>query len=331
MSDYTDRPYWLPDGNSFDVTTPSLLGKPSAGIGLLSGNSSPSLPMPSFGSAPYGAGLLSSGPPSTPPQLQTPSTLAGILSQGGPVPSPDFTSLQFDPGPMPSPVPGLLGPFAGQGQSPGMPQPGLLSLSSGTQGFRGLLASGSNDGTSDPNGPPSYGQTDPSAGPQAPPRTYYPRDMTISDAGINHIRNAEGHSRNAYSDDAGNPTNGIGHLLLPGESTAPWTDDHVEEQFHNDLNTAQRAVRSLVRVPLTQDQFDMLTSLAINVGRGGIAKSNMLKNLNDGDYVGAATNMLTFDHAKGQIDPGLTTRRRLEAGKFLGPDLNLLPQDRPSD
>ena len=75
----------------------------------------------------------------------------------------------------------------------------------------------------------------------------------------------------------------------------------------------------------------MLTSLAVNVGRGGIAKSNTLKNLNDGDYVGAATNMLTFDHAKGNIDDNLTKRRRREAGIFLGPDTNLLPPDRPSD
>lgn len=134
-----------------------------------------------------------------------------------------------------------------------------------------------------------------------------------------------------YLKDEKNWTIGYGHNLGPNEP-APgtlWTERQSLDQLKKDMADAVDRVRRLVRVPLTQDQFDALTSLAFNTREDSFKNSRMLKNLNARDYTGAAREMLTFDHSGGVRLKGLTDRRRAEAIRFMGREAHRLPSERP--
>jgi len=82
-------------------------------------------------------------------------------------------------------------------------------------------------------------------------------------------------------------------------------------------------VRSLVKVPLTQNQFDALVSFQYNTG--GLAGSTLLRKLNAGDYQGAADQFLLWDKVTDPITRQkkpfavLTERRVKERKLFLTP------------
>ncbi|EGK1758692.1 lysozyme [Salmonella enterica subsp. enterica serovar Enteritidis] len=53
------------------------------------------------------------------------------------------------------------------------------------------------------------------------------------------------------------------------------------------------------------------------MGINALAHATLLKKLNNGDYDGAANELLKWDHASGQVVPGLTRRRSAERCLFL--------------
>lgn len=76
-----------------------------------------------------------------------------------------------------------------------------------------------------------------------------------------------------------------------------------------DLDEAEETVNRLVKVPLTQGQFDALTSLVFNIGGGNFRKSSLLARLNRGDYDGARAAFDLYTRSKGRVLPGLVRRR----------------------
>lgn len=143
----------------------------------------------------------------------------------------------------------------------------------------------------------------------------------ISDRGLELIKLSEGYSDKAYSDPIGIPTIGYGTIRVNGrpvtlgmtctkEEASCWLKEHVE-------SIAQRALDSLVRVPLTQNQADALLSFIYNVGAGNFEKSTLLKFLNEGKYEQAADQLLRWNRAGGKVLPGLTARRLEERALFL--------------
>lgn len=164
-------------------------------------------------------------------------------------------------------------------------------------------------------------------------KNYRPRDVAPSDAIAKFVRDKEGSEKRAGQHVPYIPkgdkfyTIGYGHNL--GETPPPagtvWSERQALDQLKQDMSSAADRVRRLVNVPLTQAQFDALTSLAFNTTEDSFKDSRMLRNLNAGDYLGAATEMLTFDHAGGARLDGLTKRRRAEAETFLGREAHLLP------
>ena len=61
-----------------------------------------------------------------------------------------------------------------------------------------------------------------------------------------------------------------------------------------DLLDAEMSVTRLVRVALTQGQFDALVDFCFNVGMGKLAASTLLKYLNAGQYGAAADESLQW-------------------------------------
>lgn len=72
-----------------------------------------------------------------------------------------------------------------------------------------------------------------------------------------------------------------------------------------------------INVPVSQNEFIALTSLAFNVGVGAVSRSNLLRKLNTGDSEGAAEEFLDFCYAGGKRVDGLYNRRKAEYELFL--------------
>lgn len=149
-----------------------------------------------------------------------------------------------------------------------------------------------------------------------------PKTRQLSDAGIAFIKSHEGAIYRIYLDPIGLPTGGIGHLLTAQEKKefpvgTVLSKTQVDEWFRFDIKRFERSVNDLVKVPLTQNQFDALVSFAFNVGTGNFGKSSLLRYLNKGEYSAAANEFRKWNKAGGKVLPGLTRRRKEEMELFL--------------
>ena len=79
----------------------------------------------------------------------------------------------------------------------------------------------------------------------------------------------------------------------------------------------QGFIYGLVKVDLTQNEFDALVSLIYNIGAGNFQKSTLLKVLNQEKYDAAANQFLRWNKAGGNVLAGLTKRREHERELFL--------------
>jgi len=116
-----------------------------------------------------------------------------------------------------------------------------------------------------------------------------------------------------YQDILGLPTIGYGHRLLP-EETFPEgvSDSEATNLLAADVHTAELAVHRLVKVLLTQGQFDALVDFVYNLGAGRLAGSTLLKELNNESYEAAAAELLRWDHAGAREVEALEARRAAE-------------------
>ena len=87
------------------------------------------------------------------------------------------------------------------------------------------------------------------------------------------------------------------------------TEAQACEILAEDLDDCEEAVLRLVKVPLTQGQFDALVSIIFNMGEGNLRKSSLLARLNKGDYRGARSAFDLYVKSKGQTLRGLQRRR----------------------
>ena len=143
--------------------------------------------------------------------------------------------------------------------------------------------------------------------------------MKISDAGLQLIKTSEGFRGNVYSDVAGFPTVGYGHKLLPGESFPEGiTEEQATALLETDIQGAQGAVARLVKVALTQGQYDALVDFTYNLGAERLESSTLLKYLNAGRYEDAGEQLLAWDMAGGKPQPGLVKRRQDELALWNG-------------
>lgn len=140
--------------------------------------------------------------------------------------------------------------------------------------------------------------------------------MNTSQQGIELIKKFEGVRYQAYLDSVGIPTIGVGHTrgVVMGDKI---DDRQVDEFLRQDLESAEYAVNSLVKVELRQTQFDALVSLVFNIGSGAFARSTLLKLLNKGRQDMAADQFGRWNMAGGKVLLGLTKRRAAERLLFM--------------
>lgn len=97
------------------------------------------------------------------------------------------------------------------------------------------------------------------------------------------------------------------------------TVEQAQAWFVQDMAWAQSAVLGAVAVPLNQNQFDALVSFTENEGATSLEESTLLRLLNAGNYSAAAAQFSRWVYQRGQILPGLVTRRQQEAALFNTP------------
>ena len=128
----------------------------------------------------------------------------------------------------------------------------------------------------------------------------------------------EGYKDNAYIPLAGDiPTIGFGTTsgVKLGDRTTP---EKALQMAMRDVQSYEGAVKSCVKVTLSQNEYDAFISLSYNIGTGAFCKSTLVKKLNAGDYEGACKQILLWDKFNGKPLAGLTKRRQEEYKKCLG-------------
>jgi lysozyme len=114
----------------------------------------------------------------------------------------------------------------------------------------------------------------------------------------------EGFRSDSYQDQVGVWTIAYGHTRGVTEGMQ-CTEDEGRQWLDEDIALCEADVNSNVTVALTQGEFDA----ALN-------GSTLLKELNAGDYAGAAAEFTKWDHAGGQVVAGLLRRRLAEESEF---------------
>ena len=108
--------------------------------------------------------------------------------------------------------------------------------------------------------------------------------MRMSADGLALVKEFEGLRLKAYKCPAGVWTIGYGHTSAAGSPAVnpgmEITKEEAEEILKHDMVQYEAGVERLVKVELTQGQFDALVDFAYNAGVGALAKSTLLKKVN---------------------------------------------------
>lgn len=120
----------------------------------------------------------------------------------------------------------------------------------------------------------------------------------------------------AYQDSVGVWTIGYGHTkgVKPGDKI---TQAQADEFLTQDTAGAASDVSRLVKVELSQNQFDALVSFTFNLGGKNLASSTLLKRLNEGNYRAASDQFGRWVFAGNVLLQGLLKRREAERQLFV--------------
>lgn len=147
--------------------------------------------------------------------------------------------------------------------------------------------------------------------------------LVVSSAGISGIALHEGFRDKAYVPVPGDvPTIGFGSTTYEDGSKVKLGDKitrkDAEELLGNKVSSFEKGIKSCVKVPLAQNEYDSFVSLSYNIGTQAFCNSTLVKKLNTYDYEGACNEILKWDKFKGKPLPGLTKRRQQEYKQCLG-------------
>ena len=101
------------------------------------------------------------------------------------------------------------------------------------------------------------------------------------------------------------------------------TKEQAEKYLKDDLEYHSSRIKRIfnqwesagINVPITQNMFDVLTSLSFNSGYPSVRMSDFIQSLKKGDYEKTAQQILSYGLKKGFS--GLNERRKKESAHFL--------------
>ena len=155
------------------------------------------------------------------------------------------------------------------------------------------------------------------------------KKYTLSQTGLNLLKQCESFSAVVYLCPAGKPTIGYGHVVKAAESCKqPISTAQAEDLLRADCETASNYINATAdgkgslngSYQLSQNQFDALVLLVFNIGLTAYRESTLLRCLQNGDKTGASEqflvwNKITIDGKK-QVCKGLVNRRAKERALF---------------
>ncbi len=143
----------------------------------------------------------------------------------------------------------------------------------------------------------------------------------LTDDGLALIKRFEGFAPEIYICPGGWPTIGYGHVVRDEEREqfADGIDEaQGEDLLRRDVETAERAVLRLVRVPLEDGQFDALSSFTFNLGAGALQRSKLRCKVNREEHAAVPAEFRRWVWTGGRKLKGLIRRREAEAGLYAG-------------
>jgi lysozyme len=156
-------------------------------------------------------------------------------------------------------------------------------------------------------------------------------DMKISKEGIADLTVSEGFSKSLYDDGGkgkGHCTIGYGHLVHHGicdgkdKRELEYLDKITKKEGKGllavDVGWAEKVVNKVVKVELTQGQFDAFVSFVYNIGSGNFSKSSVLNYVNKKEFDKIPGAMRLWNKSAGVALKGLKTRREREVKRFEG-------------
>lgn len=151
--------------------------------------------------------------------------------------------------------------------------------------------------------------------------------LALSASALVGIALHEGYSDRAIIPVQGDvPTIGFGTTtnVKPGDTTTP---PQALARALADIQKFEGALKSCVKVPLAQHEYDALVSFSYNVGSRAFCQSSLVKKLNAEDYAGACAELLRWRFFQGKdcaapenrrLCGGLAARRQAEYQQCLG-------------
>jgi lysozyme len=147
--------------------------------------------------------------------------------------------------------------------------------------------------------------------------------MKLNNAGYQLICEFEGLRLKPYLCSAKVPTIGYGNTYYPDGKRVTLLDKEITKEYAFEIfkviaDKFARRVLSMVKKPLTQNQFNALVSFAYNVGTGAFSTSTLLKkvNANPNDLT-IRNEFARWTRANGKIVNGLVNRRKKESDVYF--------------
>lgn len=140
---------------------------------------------------------------------------------------------------------------------------------------------------------------------------------------INLIKKFEGLKLISYPDSGNIWTIGYGstknkdtgQAIKPGDKI---TLETAERWLKMDVIEREKKIKELIKVPISNNALNAITSLAYNIGTSAFANSTLLRLLNQGaDKNLVADQFLRWNKVNGKVVDGLTNRRKQERELFL--------------
>jgi|TARA_R110000751_G_scaffold100692_2_gene194660 lysozyme len=143
----------------------------------------------------------------------------------------------------------------------------------------------------------------------------------INKAGLEIIKSFEGWSAHMYLDPIGIPTIGYGSTWDANGNRLtikhpPISKEEGETMLRKEVRHVENAIKRLIKVPLTLNEFSALCSFTYNVGSGNLQSSTLRNLLNQNDYDAASNEFPKWRRAGGKILKGLVRRRIAERNLF---------------
>lgn len=151
-------------------------------------------------------------------------------------------------------------------------------------------------------------------------RRYNPRELKPSNACVAIVKYFEGFEPEAYYDAVGVLTIGFGETQGVKEGDTITLEEASERLLTRLEQDYGYDVTRLVKVPLTQYEYDALTCFTYNLGAGALGRSTLLRLLNQGLYEEASDEFPKWSKAGGKTLRGLFRRRIGEELMFEGDD-----------